>query len=51
MDVIKWLRQRFCKHKYRKHWSKERQQYEMRCVKCNKITPAQTEVKAYEYEF
>lgn len=36
MKVVKWLRQRLCTHKYRKHWSKEKRKYEYRCVKCGK---------------
>ena len=35
--MLKWLKQRFCKHKYRKHYDKTTKGYVRRCVKCGKI--------------
>ena len=35
--MFKWLKQRFCKHKYRKHYDKSTKGYVRRCVKCGKI--------------
>lgn len=37
--MLKWLKQRFCKHKYRKYYDKASKGYVKRCVKCNKIEP------------
>ncbi len=34
--MFRWLRQKFCKHAYRKHWSRDAGGYVMRCVKCEK---------------
>lgn len=34
---IRWLKQRFCKHKYCKHYNKAKKGYVRRCVKCGKI--------------
>lgn len=36
-NMLKWLKQRFCKHKYRKHYDKTTNGYVRRCVKCGKI--------------
>lgn len=36
-NMLKWLKQRFCKHKYRKHYDKATKGYVRRCVKCGKI--------------
>lgn len=35
--MFKWLKQIFCKHKYRKHYDKTAKGYVRRCVKCGKI--------------
>lgn len=35
--MLRWLKQRFCKHKYRKHYDKAAKGYVRRCVKCGKI--------------
>lgn len=35
-NVIRKIRQHFCKHKFRKHWTKGAG-YEMRCTKCGKV--------------
>lgn len=35
--MLRWLNQRFCKHKYRKHYDKTAKGYVRRCVKCGKI--------------
>ena len=35
--MLKWLKQIFCKHKYRKHYDKTAKGYVRRCVKCGKI--------------
>lgn len=35
--MLRWLKQRFCKHKYRKHYDKTTKGYVRRCVKCGKI--------------
>ena len=35
--MFRWLKQRFCKHKYRKHYDKTAKGYVRRCVKCGKI--------------
>ena len=37
MSIFKRIRQLFCKHKYKKHYSTEKKGYEYRCVKCDKI--------------
>lgn len=34
---IRWLKQKFCKHKYCKHCNKATKRYVRRCVKCGKI--------------
>ena len=34
--LIIWMKQKRCKHKYRKHYSKETGGYVMRCAKCEK---------------
>lgn len=34
--MFRWLRQKFCKHAYRKHWNRDAGGYVMRCVKCEK---------------
>lgn len=31
-----WLKEKLCKHKYRKHYSRDSNGYVMRCVKCGK---------------
>nr|DAU80529.1 MAG TPA: zinc finger domain protein [Caudoviricetes sp.] len=36
MGLITWWRQRRCRHRYRKHWSREAGGYVRRCVKCGK---------------
>ena len=35
--IILWIRQRFCRHKYKKHWNKKTKEYERRCVYCEKV--------------
>lgn len=35
--MFRWIKQRFCKHKYRKHYDKTTKGYVRRCVKCGKI--------------
>ena len=35
--IVKSLKQRFCTHKYKKHWSKKHGTYEYKCVKCGKV--------------
>lgn len=35
--MLEMLKQCFCKHKYRKHYDKDRKEYVRRCVKCDKI--------------
>ena len=37
LELITRLRQRYCKHNYRKHWNREYGGYVKRCTKCNKI--------------
>ena len=34
--LIIWMKQKRCKHKYRKHYSKETGGYVIRCAKCEK---------------
>lgn len=34
---IRWLKQKFCKHKYCTHYNKATKGYVRRCVKCGKI--------------
>lgn len=34
--LIIWMKQKRCKHKYRKHYSKETGDYVMRYAKCEK---------------
>lgn len=34
---IRWLKQRFCKHKYCKRYNKAAKGYVRRCAKCGKI--------------
>lgn len=34
---FKWLKQKQCKHHYRKHWSRDTGGYVRRCVKCGKV--------------
>ena len=34
---IRWLKQKFCKHKYCNHYNKATKGYVRRCVKCGKI--------------
>ena len=36
MSILKRIRQHFCKHKFKKHYSTPRGYYELRCVKCDK---------------
>lgn len=31
-----WMKQKLCKHKYSKHYSRDSGAYVMRCVKCGK---------------
>nr|DAP75721.1 MAG TPA: General transcription and DNA repair, Helicase, Translocase, DNA repair.5A [Caudoviricetes sp.] len=37
MGLFIHLRQRYCKHNYRKRWSRENGGYVKRCTKCNKV--------------
>lgn len=34
MSILVRIRQRFCKHHYKKHYSKSEKAYIMRCTKC-----------------
>lgn len=34
---IRWLKQKFCEHKYCKHYNKATKGYVRRCAKCGKI--------------
>lgn len=35
--MFKWLKQKFCKHKYCKRYNKATKGYVRRCAKCGKI--------------
>ena len=40
MNVLTWFRQHYCRHSYRKHWSRDFGPYGgyvRQCAKCNKV--------------
>nr|DAG82567.1 MAG TPA: DNA-directed RNA polymerase [Caudoviricetes sp.] len=35
-DLFTWLKQKLCRHQYRKYYSRDRGMYVIRCMKCGK---------------